>query len=64
MAIKSFNVGFFDRFTRFGSFFKVYGSIGVLMVAIISILMSLLLIFSLGFYLGWRLSKKMLYPCG
>jgi len=51
MAIRSYNVGFFDRFTRFGSFFRVYGSIGVLMVAIISILMSLLLIFSLRYTL-------------
>lgn len=51
MAIRSFNVGFFDRFTRFGSFFKLYGSIGVLMVAVISIMMSLLLIFSLRYTL-------------
>ncbi len=47
LAVKSFNVGFFDWFIRYRRSLRVYGSVGMVMVAIISILMALLLIISL-----------------
>jgi membrane-associated protease RseP (regulator of RpoE activity) len=51
LAIKSFNVKFFDWFTRYRTSLRIYGSIGMIMVAFISILMALLLIFTLRFTL-------------
>jgi membrane-associated protease RseP (regulator of RpoE activity) len=47
LAIKSFRVQFFDWFTRYRTFLRIYGSVGTVMVAIISVLMALLLIFTL-----------------
>lgn len=47
LAIKSFNVKFLDWFTRYKTILRIYGSIGMVMVAIISVLMALLLIFTL-----------------
>ena len=39
MAIRSRRVGFFDRFTRFHRFLRVYGTIGALVVIFVSIAM-------------------------
>jgi membrane-associated protease RseP (regulator of RpoE activity) len=47
LAVKSFKVQFFDWFTRYRRGLRIYGSIGMVMVAIISVLMALLLLFSL-----------------
>jgi len=44
MAIKTDKVGFFDRFIPFGSILRVYGTVGVLMVVVISGLMTYLLL--------------------
>ncbi|NYT06106.1 MAG: PDZ domain-containing protein [Methanomicrobiales archaeon] len=51
LALKSARVGFFDFFQRYTSFFRVYGSIGVVAVVAISLLISLLLILSVRFTL-------------
>ncbi len=44
MMIKTEKVGFFDRFIPFRAFFRVYGTIGVMMVVFISALMMYLLV--------------------
>lgn len=44
MMIRTEKVRFFDRFTPFRAFFRVYGTIGVLMVVFISALMMYLLV--------------------
>jgi membrane-associated protease RseP (regulator of RpoE activity) len=49
MAIRTMKVGFFDRFTRFSTFLRVYASFGVAMVVIISAGMTILLFFSLSY---------------
>ncbi|NYT17942.1 MAG: PDZ domain-containing protein, partial [Methanomicrobiales archaeon] len=54
MAIKSMKVGFFDRFTRFSTFLRLYASFGVVMVVIISIGMTVLLFFSLHYTFAVR----------
>ncbi|WP_321506727.1 site-2 protease family protein [uncultured Methanoregula sp.] len=46
MAIKTERVGFFDRFLPFGTFLRLYGTLGVLMVIVVSVLMTVLLIIS------------------
>ncbi|MBN2734014.1 MAG: site-2 protease family protein [Methanomicrobiaceae archaeon] len=47
LALKTENVRFFDKFIPYSRFFKLYGTIGALMVVLISVLMSLMLIFTL-----------------
>ena len=47
MAIKSNRIGFFDRFRPAAPILRIYGSIGIAMVVIVSVLMTLLVIFSL-----------------
>jgi membrane-associated protease RseP (regulator of RpoE activity) len=47
MAIKTEKVGFFDRSIQFSTFFRIYGTLGVVMVVIISALMTLMLFFSI-----------------
>jgi membrane-associated protease RseP (regulator of RpoE activity) len=47
LAVKSFNVQFLDWFTRYRRALRIYGSVGMVMVAIISVLMALLLAFTL-----------------
>lgn len=54
MAIKSMNVGFFDRFRRFSAFLRIYATFGVVMVVIISVAMTILLFFSLQFTFAVR----------
>jgi membrane-associated protease RseP (regulator of RpoE activity) len=47
MAIKTEKVGFFDRSIRFSTFLRVYGTLGVAMVVIVSVLMTVMLFFSI-----------------
>src|SRR5512136_2061362 len=46
MAIKTEKVGFFDRAIRYTTFLRIYGTLGVVMVVIVSVLMTLMLFFS------------------
>ena len=47
MAIKTEKVGFFDRSIQFSTFLRVYGTLGVAMVVIVSALMTVMLFFSI-----------------
>ena len=47
MAIKTDRVGFFDWFARYRTFFRIYGTIGVVMVVVVSVLMTAMLVLSL-----------------
>jgi membrane-associated protease RseP (regulator of RpoE activity) len=47
MAIKTEKVGFFDWFARYRTFFRIYGTLGVVMVVVISVLMTAMLVLSL-----------------
>jgi membrane-associated protease RseP (regulator of RpoE activity) len=51
MAIKTEKVGFFDRSIPYSTFLRAYGTIGVIMVVIVSILMTVMLFFSIQFIL-------------
>jgi membrane-associated protease RseP (regulator of RpoE activity) len=46
MAIKTEKVGFFDRFLPLGMFLRMYGTLGVLMVIVVSALMTFMLFVS------------------
>jgi membrane-associated protease RseP (regulator of RpoE activity) len=46
MAIKTRKIGFFDRFTPLATILRIYGSIGIAMVAIVSAGMTLLVFFA------------------
>lgn len=54
MAIKTDRVGFFDRFLSLRAFFRAYGTIGVILVILISVAMVGLLLFSLYFTIQTR----------
>lgn len=47
MAIKTEKVGFFDRAIRYSTFLRVYGTLGVAMVVIVSALMTFMLFLSI-----------------
>jgi membrane-associated protease RseP (regulator of RpoE activity) len=47
LAIKTDRVGFFDWFARYRTFFRLYGTIGVIMVILVSVLMTAMLFVSL-----------------
>jgi membrane-associated protease RseP (regulator of RpoE activity) len=47
MAIKTEKVGFFDRSIHYSTFLRLYGTIGVAMVVIVSVLMTIMLFFSI-----------------
>jgi membrane-associated protease RseP (regulator of RpoE activity) len=49
LALKSNRVGIFDIFARYRTFLRIYGTIGVVMVIIISVLISFLLFLSVQF---------------
>ncbi|MFA5266890.1 MAG: site-2 protease family protein [Methanoregula sp.] len=51
MAIKTEKVGFFDRSIRFSTFLRAYGTLGVVMVVIVSALMTFMLIYSVHYIL-------------
>jgi len=46
MAIKTDKVGFFDRSIHYSTFLRAYGTLGVVMVVIVSALMTIMLFFS------------------
>jgi len=46
MAVKTDKVGFFDAFIRFRTFLRIYGTLGVVMVALVSVLMTAMLFYS------------------
>jgi membrane-associated protease RseP (regulator of RpoE activity) len=46
LALKTDNVGFFDKFLPYSRFLKLYGTAGAVMVVIVSLLFSVLMIFS------------------
>lgn len=46
LALKSNNVGFFDRFIKYSRFLRIYGTLGAAMVVVISVLISLLMLLS------------------
>jgi len=54
MALRTMKVGFFDWFTRFATFLRIYASFGVVMVVIISVGMTLLLFLSLSYTFAVR----------
>ena len=54
MAIKTDRVGFFDRFLSLQAFFRIYGTIGVVTVILVSVAMVALLFFSLYFTIQTR----------
>ena len=47
LALKTDNVKFFDRFIPYTRFFRAYGTIGALMVVVVSVLMSILMLLTL-----------------
>ncbi len=47
LALKTDNVKFFDRFIPYTRFFRAYGTLGALMVVVVSVLMSILMLFTL-----------------
>jgi membrane-associated protease RseP (regulator of RpoE activity) len=51
MAIKTEKVGFFDRSIRYSTFLRIYGTIGVVMVVLVSILMTVMLFVSIQYIL-------------
>jgi membrane-associated protease RseP (regulator of RpoE activity) len=48
MAIKTRRIGFFDRFRSISTVLRIYGSLGVVMVVVVSVLMTLLVSLSVG----------------
>ena len=51
LALKTDNVGFLDFFRKFPGFFRIYGTAGAIVVALVSVFFSILMIFSFFFYL-------------
>jgi membrane-associated protease RseP (regulator of RpoE activity) len=51
MAIKTNRVGFFDKFTAWRTFFRIYGTLGVIAVIIVSVLITLMLFISVRYTL-------------
>lgn len=47
MAVKTEKIGFFDRFIPISTFLRVYGTLGVAMVVIVSALMTFMLVLSI-----------------
>jgi membrane-associated protease RseP (regulator of RpoE activity) len=54
MAVKTENVGFFDKFTPFGPFLRLYGTLGVVMVVIVSVAMTYMLFVAMQFIIVQR----------
>jgi len=51
MAIKTNRIGFFDKFAAFRSFFRLYGSAGVIAVIIVSVFITIMLFVSVRYTL-------------
>jgi len=47
MALKTSRVGFFDKFLSLSGFFRIYGTLGVVMVVLVSVAMVAMLFYSL-----------------
>ncbi|MEN6609413.1 MAG: site-2 protease family protein [Methanoregulaceae archaeon] len=54
LAIKSKRVGFFDRFEPYKTFFRIYGTLGVIMVIVVSVLITIMLFISLKYTLSLK----------
>ena len=48
LALRTRKVGFFDHFRKFQRFFKIYGTLGALMVGVVMVFMTLLLLTAFG----------------
>jgi len=51
MAIRTKRVGFFDKFAAFRTFFRIYGSVGVVAVIIVSVFITVMLFISIRYTL-------------
>ncbi|OPY37639.1 MAG: zinc metallopeptidase RseP [Methanoregula sp. PtaU1.Bin051] len=51
MAIRTFRVSFFDRFAALRTFLRLYGTFGVCMVVVVSVFITVMLIFSVRYTL-------------
>jgi hypothetical protein len=51
LAIKTNKIGFFDKFTAFRTFFRIYGTAGVIAVIIVSVFITLMLFISVRYTL-------------
>jgi len=51
LAIKTNRVGFFDKFTAFRTFFRIYGTAGVIAVIIVSVFITVMLFISVRYTL-------------
>jgi membrane-associated protease RseP (regulator of RpoE activity) len=51
LAIKTSKIGFFDKFAQFRTFFRIYGSAGVIAVVIVSIFITVMLFVSVRYTL-------------
>ena len=51
LALKTNRVGFFDKFAAFRTFFRIYGTSGVIAVIIVSILITFMLFISVRYTL-------------
>jgi membrane-associated protease RseP (regulator of RpoE activity) len=51
MAIRTNRVGFFDKFTAFRTFFKIYGTAGVIAVILVSVFITVMLFYSVRYTL-------------
>ncbi len=49
LAIRSRRVGFFDRFTNYHTFLRLYGTLGVILVVMVSVAMVVMLLYSLQY---------------
>jgi membrane-associated protease RseP (regulator of RpoE activity) len=54
MAVKTENVGIFDKFTPFSTFLRLYGTLGVIMVVIVSAAMTWMLFFAMQYIIVQR----------
>lgn len=61
MAIRTHKVGIFDLFARFGLFFRIYGTLGVLMVILVSIFFTVSLFISLRYTLTYKPTPTGIY---
>lgn len=61
MAIRTQKVGMFDLFARFGLFFRIYGTLGVVMVILVSIFFTVSLFISLRYTLTYKPAPTGIY---
>jgi membrane-associated protease RseP (regulator of RpoE activity) len=61
MAIRTQKVGIFDLFARFGLFFRIYGTLGVVMVILVSVFFTISLFYSLKYTLTVRPTPTGIY---